>query len=118
MWNPHVIDLLNERLRQSGAGLARKLAMFELLQLLELRFGHVYRPTATGFTYRIWFPRLVRWADPYSTATYLPLVRQLLLQMAQQGNLAVAWVGVQDAGAAQPGAELDPNEVGDCHGTA
>jgi hypothetical protein len=115
MWNPDAVDLLNPRLQQSGARTARTLALFELLQYLELRFGHVHQPTATGFTYRIWFPRLVRWADPYQMFTYLPLVRQLLLQSAQQGNLAVAWVGVQET--AKPNTEIDLEDSGDCYGT-
>lgn len=94
LWNPDLIDLIGQRFENAqfsvntpllrlGAGLA-------LLQLLELRFGHVHQPTATGFTYRLWFPQISKWRLSQSLFEYL-------LLLAHEGELIVSWIGIQES---------------------
>lgn len=64
------------------------------LQLLAPRFGHLYRSTARGFTYRLWLPQVAKWIQGFSLLT-------LAQQLAQSGRLTVAWVGIAN----QPGCE-------------
>lgn len=94
LWNPDLIDLIGQRFEEAqfsastpllrlGTGLA-------LLQLLELRFGHVHQPTASGFTYRLWFPQISKWRRSQSLFEYL-------LLLAHQGELIVSWIGMQES---------------------
>jgi hypothetical protein len=98
LWSPDLIDLIagqfttsqlttNTSFWRLGSGLA-------LLQLLEMRFGHIHQPTATGFTYRLWFPQIGKWQHTRSLFEYL-------LLLAQQSKLTVAWIGVQENAAVE-----------------
>jgi hypothetical protein len=98
VWNPDLIDLFAEQYKGTQNSFEKVFWQLAdglvLLQLLELRFGHVYQPTASGFTYRLWFPQLTKWVHSGSLFEYL-------LLLAHQGRLAVAWVGIQEHGTAE-----------------
>jgi hypothetical protein len=99
LWQP---DLLDRVVQQYGELFQVKdpvlrLAIELLLpQLLMERFAHIYQPTATGFTCRVWLPQLPKYARNQSFNRALALVEQQLLLLAQQGKLAVVWVGLQE----------------------
>ena len=73
-----------------------------LLQLLQLRLGHIHQPTTTQFTYRLWFPQLAKWPQAEVLFDYL-------LLLAQQRRLAVAWIGMQHSNGqnASPSVQID-----------
>jgi hypothetical protein len=85
------------RLAQINSALGRIVENTVLLQVTGLRFGHITRPTATGFTYRLWFPHLAKLLDAGALSNYLAL-------LAQRGLVALSWVGVQDDDGASAGA--------------
>lgn len=92
LWSPDLLDLFARQreptfraVEDSGWRLTDGLL---LLQLLQLRFGHVHQPSASGFTYRLWFPQIAKWPQAEVLFEYL-------LLLTRQGRLAVAWVGMQ-----------------------
>jgi hypothetical protein len=104
LWDPALIGrfadgALDERDRTGRAGtgvLDWQRALLRLaeglfqVELLQLRFGHIYRPTPTGFTYRVWFPHLAKWNG--SRAPF-----DFLLLMAHRSQFSVAWLGVAES---------------------
>jgi hypothetical protein len=94
VWQPDLVDRLvkdSDSFATKGQRSLLKLADgLLLLELLGMRFGHVHQATAAGFTYRLWFPQIAKWLHTRSLLEYL-------LLLAQEGDLIVAWIGVQDA---------------------
>ncbi len=83
------LDKITPYIVGADPGLRRIGTSLYLLQLLQMRFGHIHSPTASGFVYRLWLPYSAQLVHRFRAA------QEYLLLLAREGALSVCWLGIQ-----------------------